>query len=165
MSLIRTLVAGLALLLASSGQVIAEVINIDAQVSGNAFSLPTSPELVPVTAGLYKVTLINPTIDPLATFTAWRFHGGPSEAWETAFNLYFADDSKVTGGFSTAFFSATEAFDATVTEGLQTLQFVVPTDQTLRFTATDNFLNSGLTDNTGGISLALSQVPLPPALA
>ena len=126
-----------------------EIVNIDARLNGTPYS--GFPQvLVPVTAGHYRATLVNPSIDSAALFTAWCY-GPIGGCWRTSYRFRLADGSLIYGGEAHDANDAQSAFDATVEK---TLEFDVPTDQTLEFHVADNVVD----DNDGGVSLDLTVV-------
>jgi len=138
----------------------AQVVHLDARVNGD--HLAGQGVEVPLTAGHWSATLIEPATDPEAMFQAWAFT--PAEGgWGTFFRVFLADDTPLpAGGLFAQAASPQDAWDETVAAGRDVHIFTVPDDQNVAFDVGDNVL----TDNQGGVSFRLepSEVPEPGAL-
>ncbi len=129
-----------------------QVVNINSQI--HASNPPGDQPLdVPVVAGLYQATLVNLSIDKGALYTAWSFRFGDRGTWNTKYEVRLMDGTGLTGGSFPNANSDQEAFDLATD---RTIEFTVPTDQSLKFFIADNQLS----DNAGGVSLLLSKLVL-----
>jgi hypothetical protein len=139
---------------ASAGEV--AVLNLNSQ--GATSTTPTITDLE-LSAGTYDFTLVDPSTNADAIYTAWSFTGGgETGTWGTEFETLgsAASDTAEFGAFT---FSATEidAFnDSPVENGNQ---IVVPFDQTVEFFVGDSLYS----DNTGGVSVEIDSVSTSPS--
>lgn len=169
----------LALAAMSGGPAHAQVVNIDATVSGCDFAhcgsgisvpvgapvgIPISPVTLTLQAGTYTVTNADGMAGANPNFTAWRFNGGANWVWEFMI-VNDADDTVLMQGccgpsFSTQAAAGSQAFAQNFSQtftlaGTTTLDFIIQ--------------DYGLNDNAGGVSLniarAVAAVPEPSSYA
>ena len=138
----------IALVMVCTAAASAEIVNIDATVNGSPFWGFPQVE-VPVTPGHYRATLVNPSLNSAALYTAWSYVYGDPGTWRTQYRFRFADGSTLIGGSTANTDDAQSAFDATLEK---TLEFDVSTAQTLEF----HVIDSEIGDNVGGVSLDLT---------
>jgi hypothetical protein len=140
----------IALVIGCAAAAQAAIANIDASLNGTPYA--GFPQvLVPVTAGHYRATLLNPSITNAALFTAWSYAYGVPGSWRTQYRFRFTDGSTLIGGATPETDDAQSAFDATLNK---TLEFDVSTSQTLEFHVIDNQID----DNVGGVSVELARI-------
>ena len=127
------------------------VVNIDARVHGSPQSGFEAVEVFSP-AGTYEATLITPTINSEALFTAWNPSTG-TNGWRTLWGGYAPTDSNpaLTGGGECCGETPQEAFDQTTSK---TSRFVVSQGELVQFGVPDEILS----DNGGGVSLLLTEV-------
>lgn len=127
------------------------VININAQVNGHP-DFGHAPLIVPLTAGKYELTFINPDINPDALYSAWSANNA-SVVWRTAYKFLSADIPVAlgSGGVFPEASTAHEAFDLTMPKRMH---FSLPENQDIRFYIGDHIVY----DNLGGVSLLLQKV-------
>jgi len=132
-----------------------EIINLTGAVNG-----VNNPVSVFLTAGMYESTIINPSIDPQASFTAWSFSSNPVSGWRTQYIVDLDNGTRLgLGGEGLNATSPAEAFAQTTD---LTFQFTVPTDQLIKFSVAD----TTVVDNLGGLSLSIDEiVPTVPTLS
>lgn len=134
------------------------VINLDATQYGNPDD--SLGKEIFFEAGNYTATIINPTDNPNALFTAYSWYISYPHFF-TAYLIGFSDGSAtVMGGELTPYATASDAFNGLA---VYTLNFTVLTDQNLYFGVYDSILS----DNRGGISLLVEEaiVSIPSTLA
>ncbi len=139
-------------------------LNVDAtRFSGRLGSTNEHKLCTMLEAGIYIVTLVNPTLDPTARFTAWspgpETFEGPLIDWGTAYRV----DTEIEGPFAAGIpvgSSPTpmQAFDDTSNK---VLNLVLTVDQNVWFSV----IEDDAKDNAGGVSLRVEYVPEPGALA
>jgi len=131
--------------------ILPRTLNVDAQLFGSDGA--TDDRLcVFLEAGDYRVTLVNPDLDPDARMTAWS--PSPSSTWSTLYSIEGDIDAGTTGGFAAGTSSAEQAFaDTTQREAT----FSLTADQRVHFSVVD----AAALDNRGGVSLRLEPVPEP----
>jgi hypothetical protein len=148
----------------------AQLVNINARVSGAQPGLhqtfwfsPFNAVSLSLAAGTYDFTLVDPTLNSGAAFTAWTYNA----PWVTNYLVFDSTDlthelfmGAVSGPALVT--TAQAAFNATVAAGHNVTTFTLPTAETLLFTIPDNILS----DNTGGVSIDVTpfvaEPPPPP---
>lgn len=127
------------------------VININAQVNGHP-DFGHAPLIVPLTAGKYELTFINPDTNPDALYSAWSANNA-SVVWRTAYKFLSADIPVAlgSGGVFPEASTAHEAFDLTMPKRMH---FSLSENQDVRFYIGDHIVY----DNLGGVSLLLQKV-------
>ena len=134
--------------------VVPRVLNLDASVFAN----PTGGDhdlCVFLEAGQYELTLVDPTADAAARFTAWS--PAPGQEWGTLYAVEPEIASGFTFGLPVSADSAQEAFDDTLDKDVV---LTLAADQRVHFSIPDVWL----LDSRGGVSIRVEPVP-EPALA
>jgi hypothetical protein len=127
------------------------VVNIDATVNGHP-DHGHVPVSVAAITGVYRATLVNPSLDATAAHTAWCY-ACSVPSWRTHYGIRFADASTITRGSATLMESTAQAaFDATPADRL-VIHFLTPTQQNLEMFVPDNVV----ADNGGGVSFLLER--------
>lgn len=127
------------------------VVNIDARQYGDAVGLGTLD--LEFAAGSYTATVVNPSIDSRAAFTAWSHAFGWPGSFHTDWRARRPDDTLIIGGDFIDAASASEAFAAMTTNPIS---FTLDQTSLLRFYVADNRID----DNQGGVSVLIeAQAP------
>lgn len=171
----RPMFLAFALLLAASGTASAQIVDIDARVSGCASVAPCSAAHLPpgqfignlinpvqltLEAGSYSIT--NASLAPGANpaFSAWRYNSGSNWVW----SFMIVDDATkrvlVQGCCGNVFASQAGAADQPFAQ-TYFATLTLPAKTTLDFVIEDYQLN----DNAGGISLKIQPIPEPGTFA
>jgi hypothetical protein len=160
--MVRQLACSLFVLAMATAAGAQQVVHLDARVNGgHTLGFPVVE--VPLTAGHWSATLIEPSTDLEAIFQAWAFNIGATGTWGTSYRIFLADDTQLpSGGLFAEALTPQDAWDETVAAGRDVHIFTVPEDQDVIFDIGDN----QLADNQGGVSFRLepSEVPEPGAL-
>jgi hypothetical protein len=133
------------------------VINIDARVNGDPASGNT-PVWLFLPAGTYEVTLVNPTLDTQAQYMAWsdfRLFSpmtGEIRFWRADYEIRTMNGTVL---LKTPVLPPSSSPQVAFTQASANIfQFEVPTDQQVQFFVP----NTSLSDNSGGVSVHLTQV-------
>jgi hypothetical protein len=125
-------------------------VNIDAAIHGDPLAGHT-PVSINLIAGHYQATLVNPSVDSGATFTAWNPWAGEVAGWRTDFIIAPATGQSTGGGYQANSSTAQEAFNLTMD---RIANFHLSSNQSVDFYVQDAIIN----DNQGGVSLRISHI-------
>jgi hypothetical protein len=113
---------------------------------------------VPLETGIYEFTLVSPEVDSRATFYAWNYIRNQPCTWNTPYQV-IGDSLVLSGGFGawSQGYTDRDAWRNTVVKvGIVN----VPFTQTVGLQISDSIYS----DNAGGVSVMINQVPEPATL-
>ena len=114
---------------------------------------------VPLDSGVYEFTLISPEIDSRATFYSWNYVRNQPGTWSTPYQVVGDSLVVLSGGFGdwNQGYTDVDAWRNTV---VKTGVVNVPFAQTVGLQIGDSIYS----DNAGGVSVMVSQIPEPATL-
>ena len=120
-----------------------------------ATNTPPTITLVPLSAGLYRFTLVTPDIDARASYFAWNPYGSGSY-WSTAYAIRFAQvpGGPLTGRVGGEFTFSDTPYHAWLATTNKAVEVDIPFDQDVRLFVDDSVFG----DNTGGVSVLVELV-------